>query len=42
MVSSLELTFMRFTGCWGFLIGSAIQWYESLDKHPVERKENQA
>ena len=26
-----------FWGSWAFLIGSAIQWYESLDKHPVEK-----
>ena len=25
-----------FWGSWAFLVGSAIQWYESLDKHPVE------
>ncbi|KAH8596403.1 hypothetical protein B0O99DRAFT_620341 [Bisporella sp. PMI_857] len=25
-----------FWGSWCFLIGSIIQWYESLDKHPVE------
>lgn len=25
-----------FWGSWAFLIGSVIQWYESLDKHPVE------
>ncbi|ORX95473.1 hypothetical protein BCR34DRAFT_629017 [Clohesyomyces aquaticus] len=25
-----------FWGSWAFLIGSAIQWFESLDKHPVE------
>ncbi|KZF19792.1 hypothetical protein L228DRAFT_224456 [Xylona heveae TC161] len=27
-----------FWGGWAFLIGSAIQWYESLDKNPVEEK----
>ncbi|RFU29900.1 hypothetical protein B7463_g6452, partial [Scytalidium lignicola] len=27
-----------FWGSWCFLIGSVIQWYESLDKHPVERQ----
>lgn len=26
-----------FWGSWAFLIGSLIQWYESLDKYPVER-----
>jgi hypothetical protein len=25
-----------FWGSWAFLIGSTIQWYESLEKHPVE------
>lgn len=25
-----------FWGSWAFLIGSVVQWYESLDKHPVE------
>jgi hypothetical protein len=25
-----------FWGSWAFLVGSTIQWYESLDKHPVE------
>ena len=25
-----------FWGSWAFLIGSVIQWYESLEKHPVE------
>ncbi|KAL1631223.1 hypothetical protein SLS56_004470 [Neofusicoccum ribis] len=28
-----------FWGSWAFLIGSLIQWYESLDKHPVEFKD---
>ncbi|TVY21714.1 hypothetical protein LARI1_G000408 [Lachnellula arida] len=28
-----------FWGSWCFLIGSIIQWYESLDKHPVAVKE---
>ncbi|RHZ55410.1 uncharacterized protein CDV56_104968 [Aspergillus thermomutatus] len=27
-----------FWGSWAFLLGSLIQWYESLDKHPVEEK----
>ncbi|EMC92962.1 hypothetical protein BAUCODRAFT_77390 [Baudoinia panamericana UAMH 10762] len=26
-----------FWGSWAFLVGSAIQWYESLDKNPVEK-----
>ncbi|KAL2355349.1 hypothetical protein BJ546DRAFT_841160 [Cryomyces antarcticus] len=25
-----------FWGSWAFLIGSVLQWYESLDKHPVD------
>ncbi|CAK7269889.1 hypothetical protein SEPCBS119000_003801 [Sporothrix epigloea] len=25
-----------FVGSWAFLIGSVIQWYESLDKHPIQ------
>ncbi|TVY83786.1 hypothetical protein LSUE1_G001200 [Lachnellula suecica] len=28
-----------FWGSWCFLIGSAIQWFESLDKHPVSVEE---
>lgn len=27
-----------FWGSWAFLIGSVIQWYESLDKHPVQKE----
>ncbi|KAH7356575.1 integral membrane protein [Rhexocercosporidium sp. MPI-PUGE-AT-0058] len=27
-----------FWGSWCFLVGSVIQWYESLDKHPVDVK----
>lgn len=26
-----------FWGSWAFLIGSVIQWYESIDTHPVEK-----
>ncbi|CAN8106486.1 unnamed protein product [Discula destructiva] len=29
------LTWATFIGSWAFLIGSVIQWYESLDKYPV-------
>ncbi|KAB2577081.1 putative integral membrane protein [Lasiodiplodia theobromae] len=29
-----------FWGSWAFLIGSIIQWYESLDKYPVEYKDH--
>jgi hypothetical protein len=28
-----------FWGSWAFLIGSSIQWFESLDKHPVDIEE---
>lgn len=28
-----------FWGSWCFLVGSVIQWYESLDKHPVDVEE---
>jgi hypothetical protein len=28
-----------FWGSWCFLIGSAIQWFEALDKHPVDIEE---
>lgn len=32
-----------FSGSWSFLTGSVLQWYESLEKHPVEvEKEHQA
>jgi len=31
-----ESSLSTFWGSWAFLIGSLIQWYESLDKHPVE------
>lgn len=31
-----ESSVATFWGSWAFLIGSAIQWYESLDKHPVD------
>lgn len=33
-----EATLATFWGSWAFMIGSTIQWYESLQKHPVERK----
>lgn len=33
-----EASLATFWGSWSFLIGSIIQWYESLDKHPVEVK----
>ncbi|KJR84720.1 uncharacterized protein SPSK_09093 [Sporothrix schenckii 1099-18] len=29
-------TLSTFIGSWAFLIGSIIQWYESLDKHPIQ------
>lgn len=31
-----EASLATFWGSWAFLIGSVIQWYESLDKNPVE------
>lgn len=31
-----EAALATFWGSWAFLVGSTIQWYESLDKHPVE------
>jgi len=31
-----EGSLATFWGSWCFLIGSVIQWFESLDKHPVE------
>ncbi|KAI9717192.1 MAG: hypothetical protein M1828_007385 [Chrysothrix sp. TS-e1954] len=34
-----EAGLSTFWGSWAFLVGSAIQWYESLDKHPVEKHE---
>ncbi|CAG8055220.1 unnamed protein product [Penicillium salamii] len=33
-----QATLATFWGSWAFMIGSTIQWYESLQKHPVERK----
>jgi hypothetical protein len=33
-----QATLSTFWGSWAFLIGSTIQWYESLDKYPVEDK----
>ncbi|KAJ5833320.1 hypothetical protein N7474_001631 [Penicillium riverlandense] len=27
-----------FWGSWAFMIGSTLQWYESLEKHPVEKQ----
>ncbi|GFF40423.1 hypothetical protein IFM46972_06209 [Aspergillus udagawae] len=34
-----QSTLATFWGSWAFLLGSVIQWYESLDKHPVEEKQ---
>ena len=36
-----ESNLATFWGSWAFLIGSVIQWYESLDTHPVETVEGQ-
>lgn len=33
-----EATLATFWGSWAFMIGSTIQWYESLGKYPVEKK----
>ena len=33
-----EASLATFWGSWAFLIGSVIQWYESLDKFVVEEK----
>ncbi|RHZ53277.1 hypothetical protein CDV55_101015 [Aspergillus turcosus] len=33
-----QSTLATFWGSWSFLLGSVIQWYESLNKHPVEEK----
>lgn len=35
-----QSTLATFWGSWAFLIGSVIQWYESLDRHPVEEKKD--
>lgn len=34
-----EGSLATFWGSWAFLIGSLIQWFEALDKHPVEIEE---
>jgi hypothetical protein len=31
-----QASLATFWGSWAFLISSVIQWYESLDKYPVE------
>ncbi|KAJ5760114.1 hypothetical protein N7520_007270 [Penicillium odoratum] len=33
-----QATLATFWGSWAFMIGSTIQWYESLQKYPVEKK----
>ncbi|EAW13289.1 uncharacterized protein ACLA_017360 [Aspergillus clavatus NRRL 1] len=33
-----QSTLATFWGSWAFLLGSGIQWYESLDKYPVVEK----
>lgn len=33
-----QATLATFWGSWAFMIGSTIQWFESLEKHPVEKK----
>ena len=37
-----EASLATFWGSWAFLIGSLIQWYESLDKHPVIERSSQS
>jgi hypothetical protein len=32
-----QATLATFWGSWAFMIGSTIQWYESLEKYPVEK-----
>jgi hypothetical protein len=34
-----ESSLATFWGSWAFLIGSLIQWFEALDKHPVDIEE---
>ena len=36
-----EASLATFWGSWAFLIGSVVQWYESLDKNPVETKDTE-
>ena len=31
-----QATLATFWGSWAFLLGSLVQWFESLDSHPVE------
>lgn len=33
-----QTSLATFWGSWAFMIGSTIQWYESLEKHPVEKQ----
>ncbi|KAJ5477216.1 hypothetical protein N7539_007360 [Penicillium diatomitis] len=33
-----QTTLATFWGSWAFMVGSTLQWYESLQKYPVERK----
>lgn len=35
-----QATLATFWGSWAFMVGSTIQWFESLQKHPVEKKGN--
>ncbi|QIW95021.1 hypothetical protein AMS68_000539 [Peltaster fructicola] len=35
--ATYQVACSNFWGCWAFLIASLLQWYESLNKHPVER-----
>ena len=36
--AAFQVACSTFWGSWAFLIGSVIQWYESLNKHPVEKE----
>lgn len=33
-----QTSLATFWGSWAFMIGSTLQWYESLEKHPVEKQ----
>lgn len=37
--AAYESSLATFWGSWAFLIGSLVQWFESLDKHPVDVEE---
>lgn len=35
--AAYQSSLATFWGSWSFMVGSTIQWYESLQKHPVEK-----